>query len=117
MITVLQVMKTANRIDGYLCTDGKDTKVLTKEQLAHAIDHKQVNNATKQTYKGQLIIRVTDANIVVKKRETSKEDYKVHDKQKEVECLRMELKTAKQELNMWKQKYRELKDSMSDRNE
>lgn len=117
MITVLQVMKTANRIDGYLCTDGKDTKVLTKEQLANAIDHKQVNNATKQTYKGQLIIRVTDANIVVKKRETSKEDYKVHDKQKKVECLRMELKTAKQELNMWKQKYRELKDSMSDKNE
>ena len=33
MITVLKVNKQGNRILGYTCTDGKNTKDISKEQL------------------------------------------------------------------------------------
>lgn len=62
MITVLQVNKQGNRILSYTCTDGKTNKDISKEQLIQYIDAKQVTNAKKQIYKGQIIVRVKTNN-------------------------------------------------------
>ena len=60
MIKVIKVNKEGNKVLNYVCTDGKSTKLLSKEQLAMAIEKKLVENARMQVYQGRLIIRVTD---------------------------------------------------------
>ena len=60
MIKVLNVVKNSNKIVGYNCTDGKQVRLITKEQLAKFIDARQCLNATKQVYKGQIIIRLKE---------------------------------------------------------
>lgn len=46
------------RIKGYVCKNAEGaTKLLSKEQVAYLMDRKKVRNATKQVYKGTLIIR------------------------------------------------------------
>lgn len=58
MLTVLKINKDGNRIKNYTCTDGINTMVLTKEQLAMQIEDKQVTNATRQITNGNIVIRV-----------------------------------------------------------
>ena len=53
-------------MQGYTCTDGAKSVVLTKEQLNECIKAKKVSNATSQVYKGTLIIRVKgDVPVVI----------------------------------------------------
>lgn len=47
MITVLKINKQGNRILSYTCTDGRNNKDISKEQLIQYIDAKQVTNAKK----------------------------------------------------------------------
>ena len=60
MIDVLKVNKVGNRISSYSCSEDGKVFNLTKQQLSDYIDSKRVSNATKQVYKGTLIIRIND---------------------------------------------------------
>ena len=63
MITIISINKQGNKIISYTCTNGAEIKNLTKKQVSELIDKKQVSNATKQVYKGNLIIRVKNKNV------------------------------------------------------
>ena len=62
MIKVIKINKVGNRISSYTCTDGNTTIDISKDQLIKYIDAKQAENATKQIYKGTIIIRVKEAD-------------------------------------------------------
>lgn len=77
MITVLKINKQGNKILSYTCTDGKNNKDISKEQLIQYIDAKQVTNAKKQIYKGSTIIRVKEIDTAKPKNIVSNTDSKI----------------------------------------
>ena len=78
MINIISINKQGNKIISYTCTNGSETKNLTKEQVSKLIDKKQVSNATKQVYKGNTIIRVKDANVTHHSNKQAVNNSKVH---------------------------------------